>query len=104
MPEITAATSVASGFRASCATSRGQTWCFGLDNTGLLGDGQGEFGGVYDPVQVLNVTGALGVAMEYDSVCAATESGAWCWGDNTFGQLGDGTTTDRDEPVEVQGL
>ena len=36
--------------------------------------------------------------------CALNRDGeAYCWGLNTFGQLGDGTTTNRLEPVAVAG-
>ncbi len=34
--------------------------------------------------------------------CAVTQQGAlYCWGDNTFGQVGDGTNTQRRSPVRI---
>jgi alpha-tubulin suppressor-like RCC1 family protein len=41
---------------------------------------------------------------ETDHVCGLDAEGhAWCWGRNEHGQLGDGTTRDRNEPVSVTG-
>jgi alpha-tubulin suppressor-like RCC1 family protein len=36
--------------------------------------------------------------------CAVVNGGAWCWGWNGDGQLGDNSTTDRYLPVAVQGV
>ena len=38
------------------------------------------------------------------SLAVAADGTVWAWGWNDHGQLGDGTTTDRWTPVQVQGL
>ncbi|NOK38262.1 kelch-like protein [Corallococcus exercitus] len=38
------------------------------------------------------------------SLALKQDGTVWAWGDNSRGQLGDGTSTDRSTPVQVQGL
>ena len=52
-----------------------------------------------------DLAGATDVALGYRHSCAVVTAGeVRCWGDNDWGQLGDGTTQDRLTPVEVVGL
>ena len=51
------------------------------------------------------MTGFTKVSAGSDFTCAVkTDGTVWCWGLNTSGQLGDGTTTNRNRPVQVSGL
>ena len=43
-------------------------------------------------------------AGEYHSLAVDDTGTVWSWGDNTYGQLGDGTTTGHTSPVKVTGL
>ena len=57
------------------------------------------------PVQVVGITGAVGVSAGWRHTCAILGDGTVrCWGENEFGQLGDGTTTSRTTPVPVSGI
>lgn len=45
------------------------------------------------------------LAMGYFHTLLLRDDGSlWAWGENQYGQLGDGTTTDRSQPVEIQAI
>jgi alpha-tubulin suppressor-like RCC1 family protein len=56
------------------------------------------------PQTVLGLTEVTAVAAGGEHGCALVAGGAaYCWGDNRYGQLGDGTTTWTRAPVAVVG-
>jgi alpha-tubulin suppressor-like RCC1 family protein len=108
-------TSVDVGMWFSCGVTReGQVYCWGLGDKGQLGQTQvteicGDVRGTKHPcssvpVRVVSEFPAASLTTGSEHVCTLTPDGAaYCWGDNTFGQLGDGTTTSTDTPVRVLG-
>ncbi len=93
------------GVLHSCATDpAGGLHCWGRNNHGQLGDGTTTNRWTPTPVSGLS-SGVDAVAAGRDHTCALEAGGTvLCWGDNSHGQLGDGTTTSRLTPAPVQGL
>ncbi len=58
------------------------------------------------PQQVTGISGTVTqVAAGWThSLALGSDGTVWAWGDNRFGQLGDGTTIQSDTPVQVPGL
>lgn len=89
----------------SCAVlSSGALKCWGANESGQLGDTTVVDRNV--PTSVSGLTsGVAGVAVGEHHACAwLTDGSAKCWGNNTSGQLGNGSTTGSSSPVSVTGL
>lgn len=83
-------------------TAEGAAWCWGSNNAGQLGDGTKTNAAQPEPRQVTAPQPFTALALGHAHTCGLGEGGAvWCWGANSSGQLGDGTTTERLVPTRV---
>ena len=103
IPSGRTATALALGGNHSCAIlDDASSMCWGWNNHGQLGDGTNTNSNT--PVAVSLPAGrtATALALGYYHSCAILDDGStMCWGYNTYGQLGDGTTTTSNTPVAV---
>ena len=106
-------TAVAASAYHTCALKGGKVYCWGLNDYGQLGASSSQTCSHYGdyPCSRTPLTVADG-AMGNSGVTAITASSAYhtcalkggkvyCWGRNSYGQLGDGTTTNRTTPTLV---
>ena len=90
----------AAGATTCGVTSGGAAYCWGLNQSGEVGDGSTVTRGAPTAVAGgLTFTSLTGGTLD---VCGLASDGrGYCWGDNSFGQVGDGTTTNRSTPTAV---
>ncbi len=94
-----------SGYNACALGSTGAAYCWGKNNDGQLGNNTLTSSSV--PVAVTTSGVLAGKALTQvtagnDLTCALDSTGlAYCWGDNTRGQLGNNSTTNSPVPVAV---
>ena len=90
---------------AGAVSAAGSLWGWGRNASGALG--LGDTTNRSSPVQVGDLTDWTDVAASgYNAAGFAIKSDGslWSWGDNTYGELGNGNTTDSSSPVQVGSL
>ena len=84
---------------------------WGANNYGQLGGGTATGNQYQPPVQALDLRGVKAIPVDnhlkaiaagsHHSLALLEDGTVWAWGYNGYGQLGDGTKTDRHRPVQV---
>lgn len=93
------------GFNHTCGlASDGDLYCWGRNDSGQLGIGSSDNAAHPKPMLVSAKPKVAFISANGDQTCALTAAGvAYCWGDNKYGQLGNGTLVSAVFPVPVSG-
>ena len=104
LPGASNVSDVSTSGNSTCVVISGLVKCIGGNDYGQLGDG--TTAGRRSLVQVAGVTNAVAVSVgESGHTCALlADQTVKCWGNNSLGQLGDGTKVNRLSPTAVDGL
>ncbi|MEP9391563.1 hypothetical protein ABLE94_04770 [Gordonia sp. VNK1] len=100
---ISGASEVTAGV-TTCAVRQSQAYCWGSNVDGGTGTGS-TIGFIPEPTRVIGLEDVASIATGVGTTCAITHAAdLYCWGRNTTGQVGDGTTQNRLTPVRIAGL
>lgn len=96
-------TQVAGGFWHSCATADSSAYCWGYGLYGQLGNSASSSTNAPVTVATAVMGGRAVVQVQAGAFhsCALAGSRVYCWGNNTYGQLGNGNNTSSNVPVDA---
>jgi cysteine-rich repeat protein len=96
---------VYTGLYHSCALkSDGTLWCWGGNEYGQLGSASVPTGKGSQSVVAVQLDGSnwkSASSGELHTCAIRTDDSLWCWGDNSYGQLGTGDTNSINAPVNI---
>ena len=105
---------IGAGHAHACALDQnGKMSCWGNNAYGQLGDGKTASRSTPGAISGFDAKNVTGMAVGHFHSCAIVkdsssnsgkEANVWCWGNNAYGQLGNGTRNNSSVPVKVRGL
>ena len=101
------AVAISSGAHHTCAIlDDGSVSCWGQNSNGQLGDGSDDERNVPTPISSLgDGRTAVAISAGDSHTCAILDDGSVsCWGSNWDGELGDGSSTQRNIPASTASL
>lgn len=102
LPSLVTVQELRLGDRHSCFRGTNRVYCWGANDKGQLGDGTTIDRAIPTLVSLPAGVTVTGLTAGGNHSCATTFEGAYCWGANASGQLGDDSTLDRALPVRVR--
>lgn len=96
-------TEVSAGVNSTCAIANGNAYCWGSNTSGQLGSNSYTN---YNSPHAINLASSIDmtkITVGDSFACAVGNAEAYCWGNNSNYQLGDGTTTTRPNPTHITG-
>ena len=95
-------TAISNGFSHYMAVAQdGTVWTWGSNESGQLGRTPDSANPADRPGRVPGLTGATHISASVGVSTAITDNGAWAWGSNKSGLLGNGTTDDTATPTRI---
>jgi len=97
-------TAISAGYQDTCAVANGAAYCWGLNSSSQLGNNTATSSSVPVAVYAAGVlSGKTVTAISTLNIhtCAIANGAAYCWGDNTYGELGNNSVTATKIPVAV---
>jgi alpha-tubulin suppressor-like RCC1 family protein len=84
----------------------GNAWAWGLNSDGELGNGTvTPYSGLTTPVQAANLSNVVSIAGgDQHSLALKSDGTVWAWGNDGWGQLGNGKYARSLTPLQVPGL
>jgi alpha-tubulin suppressor-like RCC1 family protein len=95
-------TQVTAGYSHTLAIKTdGSLWAWGDNSSGELGNGESSSGKKQStPIKIMDDVAQVAAGSSH-TLAIKTDGSLWAWGSNSYGELGDGTTSPKTTPTKI---